>query len=135
MYDFDRKLDQRGFDEKWDAPRYPTAEDKPLIPMWVADMDFAVPDCVLNAIRARLDHPAFGYSDPDPRFAQSIIAWMKERHGVTDIRPEMIRYHPAGGPGADPVPQLQRLHPRHFRRGPPSGGLPSDSGRGGRIPR
>ncbi len=92
MYDFDRKLDQRGFDEKWDAPRYPTAEDKPLIPMWVADMDFAVPDCVLNAIRARLDHPAFGYSDPDPRFAQSIIAWMKERHGVTDIRPEMIRY-------------------------------------------
>lgn len=91
MCDFDRKLDQRGFDEKWDSPRYPVAEGKPLIPMWVADMDFAVPDCVLNAIRARLEHPAFGYSDPDPRFAQSIIGWAKERRGVTDLRPELIR--------------------------------------------
>ena len=92
MYDFDWKLDQRGFDEEWDNLRYPVAEDKPLIPMWVADMDFAVPDCVLSAIRARLDHPAFGYSDPDPRFAQSIIGWMERRRGVTDLRPELIRY-------------------------------------------
>ena len=37
MYNFDQKLDQRGFDVKWDAPRYPVAQDKPLIPMWVAD--------------------------------------------------------------------------------------------------
>lgn len=92
MYDFDRKLDQRGFDEKWDNPRYPVAQDKPLIPMWVADMDFAVPDCVLDAIRARLDHPAFGYSDPDPRFARSIVDWMEKRRGVTDVTPELIRY-------------------------------------------
>ena len=93
MYDFDQKLDQRGYDVKWDAPRYPVAQDKPLIPMWVADMDFAVPDCVLDGIRARLDHPAFGYCDsPDPRFAQSIIDWMRERRGVTDVRPELIRY-------------------------------------------
>lgn len=93
MYNFDQKLDQRGFDVKWDAPRYPVAQDKPLIPMWVADMDFAVPDCVLDAIRTRLEHPAFGYcDDPDPRFARSIVRWMEERRGVTDVTPELIRY-------------------------------------------
>lgn len=93
MYNFDQKLDQRGFDVKWDAPRYPVAQDKPLIPMWVADMDFAVPDCVIHAIQNRLKHPTFGYcDDPDPNFAQSILHWVRGRRGVTDLRPELIRY-------------------------------------------
>ena len=91
MHNFDRSIDRRGFSKKWDLPRYPSASDKPLSPMWIADMDFAVPDCVLDEIRARLEHPVFGYSDPDPRFAQAVIQWAQDRHGITDLQPEYIR--------------------------------------------
>lgn len=91
MHNFDRTIDRRGFSKKWDLPRYPAASDKPLSPMWIADMDFAVPDCVLDEIRARLEHPVFGYSDPDPRFAQAVIQWAQDRHGITDLQPEYIR--------------------------------------------
>ena len=91
MHNFDRTIDRRGFSKKWDLPRYPAASDRPLSPMWIADMDFAVPDCVLDEIRARLEHPVFGYSDPDPRFAQAVIQWAQDRHGITDLQPEYIR--------------------------------------------
>ena len=91
MYDFDQRLDHRGFSKKWDSPRYPAAADKPLSPMWIADMDFPVPGCVLDAIRERLEHPFFGYCDTDPRFAQAIIRWARDRWGVTDLQPEFIR--------------------------------------------
>ena len=33
-----------------------------LLPMWVADMDFAVPDCILDDLRRRLEHSILGYS-------------------------------------------------------------------------
>ena len=91
MHNFDRSIDRRGFSKKWDLPRYPAASDRPLSPMWIADMDFAVPDCVLDEIRARLEHPVLGYSDPDPRFAQAVIQWAQDRHGITDLQPEYIR--------------------------------------------
>lgn len=91
MHDFDQVINRRGSSTKWDRPRYSASPDKPLSPMWIADMDFAVPECVLKEIRSRLEHPVFGYSDPDPRFAQSIIQWAQDRRGVTDLRPEHIR--------------------------------------------
>ena len=92
MYDFDQVLDHRGYSRKWDAPRYPAAPEEPLLPMWIADMDFAVPSCVLDAIRARMEHPVFGYCDTDPRFAQAVSDWAKVRRGVEDIAPEHVRY-------------------------------------------
>lgn len=91
MYNFDQRLDHKGFSQKWDSPRYPAAPDKPLSPMWIADMDFATPDCVLNSVRERLEHPVFGYCPADPLFAQAIIQWAKLRHGVTDLEPQFIR--------------------------------------------
>ena len=32
-----------------------------LFPLWVADMDFASPDFIIEAIRKRLQHPILGY--------------------------------------------------------------------------
>ncbi|RKI69392.1 aminotransferase class I/II-fold pyridoxal phosphate-dependent enzyme [bacterium 1xD42-67] len=92
MYDFDQVLDHKGYSRKWDAPRYPAAPEEPLLPMWIADMDFAVPSCVLDAVRARMEHPVFGYCDTDPRFAQAVSDWAKVRRGVEDIAPEHVRY-------------------------------------------
>jgi cystathionine beta-lyase len=33
-----------------------------VTPLWVADMDFAVPDCITQALQERISHPVFGYT-------------------------------------------------------------------------
>ena len=73
------------------APRIPDTVADP-IPMWVADMNFAVPPCITDAIRERLDHPLFGYFEPRREYYESIIRWQKLRHGMTDLLPEQIGY-------------------------------------------
>ena len=34
-----------------------------LIPLWIADMDFAVAPCITDALVRRLQHPVYGYAD------------------------------------------------------------------------
>jgi cystathionine beta-lyase len=51
-----------------------------VIPMWVADMDFATPPFVLEAIGNRLKHPVLGYSFRPESTYQSIINWLQRRH-------------------------------------------------------
>lgn len=49
-------------------------------PLWVADMDFAVPDCITQALQQRLDHPVFGYSLYPESLYQATIDWFAQRH-------------------------------------------------------
>ncbi|HTF95664.1 MAG TPA: PatB family C-S lyase [Cellvibrio sp.] len=49
-------------------------------PLWVADMDFAVPECVSVALRERLEHPVFGYSLYPESLYQVTIDWFLRRH-------------------------------------------------------
>ncbi|MFO8235946.1 MAG: PatB family C-S lyase [Bacteroidales bacterium] len=51
-----------------------------VIPMWVADMDFRVPECVSSAIKNRADHKIYGYSYHPVSFFQSAKEWVKKRH-------------------------------------------------------
>ncbi|MEO9524585.1 MalY/PatB family protein [Marinobacter alexandrii] len=52
-----------------------------VIPVWVADMDFAAPEAVTQALVARAQHPVYGYTlFPDSLF-QSMIDWFQNRHG------------------------------------------------------
>lgn len=91
QYEFDQVLDRRGKGIKWDAPPY-GADPAEMVPMWVADMDFATPDYVTGAIARRLAHPTFGYFELDSRFYDAVISWQSKRHGCTGLLPEMIRY-------------------------------------------
>ena len=55
-FDFDRVIDRRGSDSnKW----HKFGPD--VVPLWVADMDFASPPPVVEALRARVEHGVFGY--------------------------------------------------------------------------
>jgi cystathionine beta-lyase len=76
-FDFDTPVDRRGTDSnKWG--KY---AGRDVLPLWVADMDFAAPDCVLAALRARLEHPILGYTvTPESTFA-AIADWQWRRHG------------------------------------------------------
>jgi cystathionine beta-lyase len=77
-YDFDRVIDRRGtFSIKYD----PASRGKPLdvLPLWVADMDFAAPPCVTDALVFHAKHGIFGYSEPDGEYFSVIQNWFEKR--------------------------------------------------------
>jgi len=67
-FDFDEVIDRRGTDAtKWN--RY---AGRDVIPLWVADMDFAAPPAVLDALRRRIQHGVFGYGGPWPSLTEAV---------------------------------------------------------------
>lgn len=91
VYQFEKACDRKGSGcIKWDY--CPPSVRQDLIPMWIADMEFSVPDFVLDGIRKRMEHPVFGYFKPDRRFYEVIMDWQKKRFKVCNIRPEHIFY-------------------------------------------
>ena len=92
-YDFDRVIDRHGTNAlKLDAlqARYGKAN---LLPMWVADMDFATPPFITAALRARLEHPIFGYTQDPPGYYPSIVKWLHDVHQWR-INPDWLCYIP-----------------------------------------
>ncbi|MFY9178601.1 MAG: PatB family C-S lyase [Venatoribacter sp.] len=51
-----------------------------VIPLWVADMDFAAPPCVQEALAQRLAHPVFGYSFAPDSLYEALYAWFAQQH-------------------------------------------------------
>ena len=81
--DFKMK-DRRNTDcVKWDLAR------DNEIPMWVADMDFEIPEAVKNALAKRVEHGIFGYTFESDRYFFSVIEYFKDYHDVT-IHKDMI---------------------------------------------
>lgn len=92
-YDFDTVHPIRGtHSAKYDAlPRVYGVDDPDIIPMWVADMDFAVAPAIQDALKAQIDTGVYGYF-ADPSVANAAVAnWYKTRHGW-DISPDAVRY-------------------------------------------
>ena len=80
-YDFDQIIDRRGTGAlKLDvlADRYGRDD---LLPLWVADMDFETPPCVVEALRRRMEHPVFGYTVTPPDYWPAVRQWIADRHG------------------------------------------------------
>ena len=64
-----------------------------LLGMWVADMDFAAPECVREALRAAADFGVFGYDAAPPDYHSAFIAWEREHHGLA-VEEEWLRFSP-----------------------------------------
>ncbi|WP_286802898.1 MalY/PatB family protein, partial [Marinobacter sp. UBA2498] len=64
-----------------------------VIPVWVADMDFAAPEAVTRALRERAEHPVYGYTLFPDSLYQSMIDWFASRHDW-EIRREWILMAP-----------------------------------------
>ncbi|MDE5796677.1 MAG: PatB family C-S lyase [Muribaculaceae bacterium] len=93
QYDFDTEIERRGSGAlKTDAlgERYGNPD---LIPLWVADMDFATPDFIIDTLRRRLDHPILGYTVEPADYRPAIIDWVRRRHGW-ELQPEWLSYIP-----------------------------------------
>ena len=80
---FDEIIDRRGTHcVKWDMMEaiYGVPKDDGLA-MWVADMDFRPPQCVLDAVGRQVDHGIVGYFGDEGPYRNAIRWWMRERHG------------------------------------------------------
>jgi len=76
-----------------------------VIPMWIADMDFASPEPVIRALRERVEHGVFGYPDGLHNFSEDlpdlpsvIVDRMAERY-QWQIQPQDIYLLPGVIPG------------------------------------
>ena len=75
---------------------------KDLWPMWVADMDWASPVQVQEALITRIQHPIFGYTYASDSVYQAIINWMKEKHKWS-LKRENISFSPGVVPSLSAV--------------------------------
>jgi cysteine-S-conjugate beta-lyase len=65
-----------------------------VLPLWVADMDFASPPAVIEAVRARADHGVFGYSVVPESLVAAILEYLERRYGWT-VLPEWLVWLPS----------------------------------------
>lgn len=80
-YNFDRPIERAGTASlKWDG-RISQFGDSDVLPLWVADMDFAAPEPVTRALSARARHPVYGYSLVTDELFAAMADWMRDRHG------------------------------------------------------
>lgn len=76
MKEFDKTIQRRGTNSvKWDLHK-----DDDLLHLWVADMDFAAPQAIQDALRQRVEHGVFGYTFGSEDLYRAIIHWTKERY-------------------------------------------------------
>lgn len=61
--------------------------------MWIADMDFATPQPISDAIRHRLEHPVLGYCVPPKEYYETLQMWFKKQYDLT-LDPAEIVYTP-----------------------------------------
>jgi cysteine-S-conjugate beta-lyase len=82
MFDFDRVIERRGTHaSKWDNMKKLSGIDpSDGIPMWVADMDFAAPPGVTEALRAEVERGTHGYYADTGSWAAALVDWMARRH-------------------------------------------------------
>lgn len=79
-FDFDQIIHREQTQSvKYDARRAVFGSDS-VMPLWVADMDFAAPEAVTQALIERARHPVYGYSLFPGSLYQAMIDWFAERH-------------------------------------------------------
>ncbi|MDV2988607.1 MAG: PatB family C-S lyase [Dehalogenimonas sp.] len=92
-YDFDRPILRTGTDSvKWDL-RKEVFGRADVIPMWVADMDFAVAEPITEALRRRTEHPVYGYTRVPNTLLKAIIARLKRKYSWK-VQPEWLVFTP-----------------------------------------
>ena len=92
-YDFDQVCNRKNTDcLKWDMME-PIFGSGDLIPLWVADMDLPVAKPIIDALKKRVEHPFYGYSQAGTSVLNSVVERMKRKFNW-NIKPEWIVFTP-----------------------------------------
>lgn len=130
-FDFDRIIDRRCTDcAKW------THYDPDVLPVWVADMDFASPEAIQHALHERIEHGVFGYEWPSITLQETVVDWLGRRYGW-QVAPDAIVFLPglvsglnticrAYGYTGDRAVMLTPVYPP-FLSGPVNQGMAADT--------
>jgi len=87
--DFDRPIDRKGTSSlKWEW-----FKGKDVLPLWVADMDFAAPEAVTTALTRRAGHPVYGYTLPADALYEAVQRHIEQHFGWT-VEREWILFIP-----------------------------------------
>ncbi|MDE7123587.1 MAG: aminotransferase class I/II-fold pyridoxal phosphate-dependent enzyme, partial [Alistipes sp.] len=88
-YNFDQEIDRRGSGCKKFEELDAIFGRRDLLPLWIADMDFPVCPEITRALQKRFEHPIYGYSIPPESYWESIMSWLRRRHGFEVGRREL----------------------------------------------
>ena len=92
-YNFDQIIDRHNTGgAKWDAVEA-VFGTKDVLPMWVADMDFAVAKPITEALRKRTEHEVYGYTQPLPSLTEAVVDRMQRKYNWK-IKPEWVVFTP-----------------------------------------
>jgi len=79
-HSFDEVVAREGTQSlKFDG-RFATFGTHDVMPLWVADMDFVVPEAITKALLARANHPVYAYSIAPESLYESLIDWLLAKH-------------------------------------------------------
>ena len=96
MYDFKNAPHRKNQGcTKWDKADalYGCGVAENLLPMWIADMDFAVAPPIVAALQKRVQNLVFGYDFLTDEYYEAVVGWMKRRHNY-EIQKEWITFTP-----------------------------------------
>jgi cystathionine beta-lyase len=117
IYDFDQIIDR----SNTSSSKWAKYSGRDILPMWVADTDFAVAPCIQQAVIERAGHPIYGYTDPPQPLIEIIVERMRRLYGW-EIDPRWLLFLPGvvgamncacrgiGKPG-DPVYTAALIYP------------------------
>ncbi|KQL33446.1 MalY/PatB family protein [Psychrobacillus sp. FJAT-21963] len=83
MPDFSTVFERRNtHSTKWDLLEqiYSIPDASDVLPMWIADMDFAIPSTIIDALHKRLEHPVFGYNIVPEETKLALTNWLEKKH-------------------------------------------------------
>lgn len=60
-----------------------------ILSLWVADMDFRTPDCVIDALVEKSRHGIFGYSESSDEYFQVLKSWFFNNYNW-EVQPEWL---------------------------------------------
>lgn len=92
-YDFDKVIDRTGTHAvKLEALKRLYGRTD-LLPLWVADMDFETPSFITEALRQRLEHSLFGYTEMPDNYWLVVADWIESHHNWK-VEQEWLTYIP-----------------------------------------
>lgn len=82
-FDFDQSIDFTGSDSR----KWRKYAGRDVIPLWIADMDFAAPPAVTEALARRVARGVFGYGDLTEQLVESFRDYCRRRYRW-EVKPE-----------------------------------------------
>ncbi len=91
MINLDKEIDRRAVPALKTHPMVLGRDGQDLFAAGVADMDFAAPPVVLEAMQKRLEHGVFGYEAVPEGLYPALVDWQKRRHGWQFDKAHILR--------------------------------------------